>query len=154
MRRTTPLEKIRVRDLCSRALMNKSTFYYHYTDVFQLSDEIEQEALDRCFEHFQERDLLFPEPAAFLDAMQKALGSEVDVLKILSTGREDAQLAKIERKLYSLCLPEGLPEEEQYRIAFAIGGMIHVMQRFDPERRHDNPEVNRHISWLLRKLKD
>ena len=34
MRKTIPLEKIRVRDICANALINKSTFYCHYTDAF------------------------------------------------------------------------------------------------------------------------
>ena len=46
--REKPLEKITVRELCEKAEINRSTFYKHYLDCYDLLDKIEQEAL----EHF------------------------------------------------------------------------------------------------------
>ena len=33
LRREKPVEKIRVKELCDRACINKSTFYAHYQDI-------------------------------------------------------------------------------------------------------------------------
>ena len=38
LRARMPLEKIRVRELCAAACINKSTFYAHYTDIYALSE--------------------------------------------------------------------------------------------------------------------
>lgn len=46
--REKPLEKITVRELCEKAEINRSTFYKHYLDCYDLLDKIEYEAL----EHF------------------------------------------------------------------------------------------------------
>ena len=46
--REKPVEKITVKELCEKAEINRSTFYKHYLDCYDLLDKIEEEAL----EHF------------------------------------------------------------------------------------------------------
>ncbi len=41
-----PLEKIRVKELCEAAHINKSTFYTHYQDVYALSDALEARLIE------------------------------------------------------------------------------------------------------------
>ena len=41
LRARQPLEKIRIKDLCTLAKVNKSTFYAHYQDIYHLSDTLE-----------------------------------------------------------------------------------------------------------------
>ena len=43
LRSRKPLEKITVRELCELACINKSTFYSHYKDIYDLSDSMEAE---------------------------------------------------------------------------------------------------------------
>lgn len=43
LRAHKPLEKLKVKDLCEKAEINKSTFYAHYQDLFDLSQAMEQE---------------------------------------------------------------------------------------------------------------
>ena len=45
--REKPLEKITVRELCEKAKINRSTFYKHYQDCYDLMNKIEEEALER-----------------------------------------------------------------------------------------------------------
>jgi len=45
LRERKPLEKIKVKELCELAYINKSTFYAHYQDIFELSDAVEAELL-------------------------------------------------------------------------------------------------------------
>ena len=40
LRAEKPLEKIRVKELCEKAEINKSTFYAHYRDIFDLSEQL------------------------------------------------------------------------------------------------------------------
>ena len=46
--REKPVEKITVKELCEKAEINRSTFYKHYLDCYDLLNKIEEEAL----EHF------------------------------------------------------------------------------------------------------
>ena len=46
LRRKKPIEKITVKELADLAMINKGTFYLHYQDIYNLSDEIENEFID------------------------------------------------------------------------------------------------------------
>ena len=43
LRAQKPLEKIKIKELCERAQINKSTFYAHYQDIYALSNTLEDE---------------------------------------------------------------------------------------------------------------
>ena len=45
LRAKTPLEKIKIKDLCALACVNKSTFYAHYEDIYALSDQLEKKLI-------------------------------------------------------------------------------------------------------------
>ena len=46
LREKTPLEKIRIKDLCSLACINKSTFYAHYEDIYALANALENKLVE------------------------------------------------------------------------------------------------------------
>lgn len=50
LRARKPLEKITVKELCQLAEINKSTFYAHYLDLFDLSDHLEQQAIQQVMD--------------------------------------------------------------------------------------------------------
>lgn len=41
-----PVDKITVKEVCDMAKINRSTFYFHYANCFNLFDEIKQEAFE------------------------------------------------------------------------------------------------------------
>ncbi len=47
LRTHKPLEKIKVKELCDLACINKSTFYAHYQDIYALANAIEDELVGR-----------------------------------------------------------------------------------------------------------
>ncbi|MGN1382319.1 MAG: TetR/AcrR family transcriptional regulator [Eubacterium sp.] len=48
---TTPLEKISVKSLCSRAGINRSTFYTHYGSPYDVLHDMEDDFVWREYEH-------------------------------------------------------------------------------------------------------
>ena len=46
LRAKNPLEKIKIKDLCALACINKSTFYAHYEDIYALSSRLETKVID------------------------------------------------------------------------------------------------------------
>ena len=46
LRAGKPLEKIKVKELCDRACINKSTFYAHYQDIYALANTMEDEMVN------------------------------------------------------------------------------------------------------------
>ena len=45
LRSKMPLEKIKIKDLCTLACVNKSTFYAHYEDIYALSSRLEDKLI-------------------------------------------------------------------------------------------------------------
>lgn len=50
LREQKPLEKIKIKELCERARINKSTFYAHYQDIYALANALEEEVISAILE--------------------------------------------------------------------------------------------------------
>lgn len=48
LRAKKPIEKITVTELAETAVINKATFYLHYKDIYDLSDQLEDEVLENA----------------------------------------------------------------------------------------------------------
>jgi AcrR family transcriptional regulator len=48
-----PLNKITVKELCSVAEVNRATFYSHYTDLYDLMDQVKKEFTDKICHHIE-----------------------------------------------------------------------------------------------------
>ena len=46
LREKNPLEKIKIKDLCAMACINKSTFYAHYEDIYALANALENKLIE------------------------------------------------------------------------------------------------------------
>ena len=65
LRSRKPLEKITVKELCESARINKSTFYAHYKDIYDLSDAMEEEVVQSIANSIQHPEYLLEHPAEF-----------------------------------------------------------------------------------------
>ena len=101
IRRKLPLEKIKVRSICQRAMINTSTFYNHYRDVQDLSDKLENELLARCASTIPDLDCLFADPYRFLTELRSSFSGGVQAaeLGILFDGRFENLHQKLDRQL-------------------------------------------------------
>ena len=61
-----PLEKITVREIAERAEINKTTFYAHYETVYDLVDQLEQEAVAEVISQLNTAQRLLSSPRAFV----------------------------------------------------------------------------------------
>lgn len=152
LRRTQPLERVRVRDICAEALINKSTFYHHYTDVFDLSDQLEDMVLDECFEAFQYKDKLLADPLVFLGNVPAAMGARKDAIDILFRGRQDVLYDKIERHLRQFYLTEDTTEEEDILLTFVIGGAMYAMRTLAAEGPYGRESVTEVSARIIDRL--
>lgn len=134
-----PIQSITVRELCEQTGINRSTFYNHYRDVYDLLEQIENEMLAelgaRLKEVAQENDLmsmrLFEGIFRFLTQNQDIcvimLGENGDkrfVYRMLEMGREYCV------KNYSAAFPRASKEEIEDFYAFVSNGCIGLMTRW------------------------
>ena len=68
-----PLEKITVTEIAARAEINKTTFYAHYETVYDLVDQLEQEAVGEVISQLNTAQALLSAPRAFVKEMYALL---------------------------------------------------------------------------------
>lgn len=103
LRAKKPLEKITVKELCEMAMINKSTFYSHYEDIYALSDEVESEVVNSVLQTLKQDGFFYGNTEAFTMALFHGYVSQEHLLHILFSGSRGSQLAyKIERGIKEL----------------------------------------------------
>lgn len=51
-----PISKITIKEICDLSEMSRSTFYLHYTDQFELLEDIEKEIIEKTFDNLSNLD--------------------------------------------------------------------------------------------------
>ena len=143
LRKKHSLDDIKVNALCEKALINKTTFYNHYQDIYELSEELEAEVLDDFFDNFKDIDLMLTDANRFISGMHAALEAENDMLRILFMDKLDELVARIEKHIRNY-----YAKEDQMLISFLIGGSIHLMMK----SKNDNEEVEKFLVEVITKI--
>lgn len=100
LRAKKDLEKITVKELCQRAEINKSTFYAHFQDIFQLSEYLEEQVACEIVASVIHPERLFTDPESFNRELFDAYLSQEPLLRTLFSGSRGPMLpARIEASL-------------------------------------------------------
>ena len=120
-------------ELCELAVINKTTFYKHYQDIFALSGEIENETIAGIMVDFEDFDALFSNPYDFVKGLYTAFSSQKRLILVLFADRMNVLVAKVEKYLKAYYLSEKNTPEEDVVMSFLIGGASHVLMepRYD-----------------------
>ena len=131
-------ERIKVKDICEVANINKTTFYNHYTDALELSNEIDDESIDRIIDIFPEKLCLFESPKTYIEGLASAIDREFDNIKIIFNDRVDVLCTKLEAKLKFFYENTKQTPEKQITASFAIGGAVGILKDrfFDSDEKH------------------
>ena len=65
LRSRKSLERITVKEVCEKAEINKSTFYSHYQDIYDLSDKLETEVVESIISALNHPENLLKNPEEF-----------------------------------------------------------------------------------------
>ena len=95
MRSERQLEKITVRELAERAEIHKATFYLHYHDVYELSEQLEKEVIDRILDGLSDPTALLTDPERFNEELYCLLMANESLLGILFSGSRAGMLANL-----------------------------------------------------------
>ena len=83
LRKKKSIEKITVRELSEIAMINKATFYLHYSDIYELADEVENNTIQEIFDELTSLDCIFTEPSKLTKEIVTAFYRRHDVISIL-----------------------------------------------------------------------
>lgn len=92
LRARKPLEKITVKELCEKAEINKSTFYTHFTDVFDLSNQLESDVIRQIVENLPHPNYVVEQPKVFTEELFAAFRSQASITGTLFSGSQSGHL--------------------------------------------------------------
>lgn len=92
LRAHKPLERITVRELADRAEISKATFYLHYHDIYDLSESLQEDVIQRILSSVSRPDLFLTEPARFTQELYAAFFAQQSLIDILFSGAQASVL--------------------------------------------------------------
>lgn len=93
LRAKKPLERISVKEICELANINKSTFYAHYLDIYDLSDKIESEITAQIINGIDVDDLM-REPSSLPKQLAVLYTSRQPLILTIFSGSRTQELPK------------------------------------------------------------
>ena len=100
LRSKKAIEKISVKELCEGAGIHKSTFYMHYQDIYDLSEQLETQVASDVLSQIGHPEELFTDPEEFTRRLYYAYLAQEHLIHILFSGsREGLLIVRIEDSL-------------------------------------------------------
>ena len=94
LRSKKPLEKISIKELCEKAMINKSTFYAHYKDIYDLSERLENEVVNSVIASIQHPEKIFEDPSVFTQELFLGCLSVDTLIQTLFSGTRSGELVR------------------------------------------------------------
>lgn len=96
LRAEHPIERITIRELANRAMINKATFYRHFHDIYDLSDQIENDLIEACLDAVEDPAGIFTREG-FIALADVFRARKKQLRIVFSGGRYDIAIHKIHR---------------------------------------------------------
>lgn len=139
------INKITVKELCERADINKSTFYLHYRDIYDLAEQFKQGLAAKICDivlEYEIRDLISKAPEIWKRVLNLYLDDDTTPLSLHDTAlnfmAEAISTQVLDAVLEKLSASVSDHDEEKlyrYRIftTFIITGFLGLLRSFDTE---------------------
>lgn len=134
------LSKITVTDIIKRADLNRATFYAHYPDVRGVTEEIENEIIEKMLEVLKEFQFtsFFRNPAPLLLKISRYLEEDTDFYRILVRANGSEILMEKLKKVFSdhmlndSDIPESMRQSKmvELRVCYFAGGIVNLYKQW------------------------
>lgn len=134
------LSKITVTDIITRADLNRATFYAHYPDVRGVTEEIENEIIEKMLEVLKEFQFtsFFRNPAPLLLKISRYLEEDTDFYRILVRANGSEIFMEKLKKVFSdhmlndSDIPESVRQSKmvELRVCYFAGGIVNLYKQW------------------------
>lgn len=134
------LSKITVTDIISSADLNRATFYAHYPDVRGVTEEIENEIIEKMLEVLKEFQFtsFFRNPAPLLLKISRYLEEDTDFYRILVRANGSEIFMEKLKKVFSdhmlndSDIPESMRQSKmvELRVCYFAGGIVNLYKQW------------------------
>ena len=137
--RAVPISKISVKMLCESADINRSTFYAHYTDPYDLLSRLEQEVMTEVYEYIDAQDAIeSPEYATqMLNRVLEYTAKNSDLCTILLNENSNSRFQEDIMALAQRKIIEDVrnarnldPRISEYLQCFIVNGAIKIVEKW------------------------
>lgn len=141
-----PLEKISVTEVCRRADVNRSSFYKHYLDIYDLMDKLEDEEYEKIYQATLKDIQLSPDmkdtPSRLRQQALTAIRNNPEFYRLILADPNNRFLTRLTKDTYTFLSDEYVPLadrealfpmdlrpfEKECAIQYLLHGSISVMQ--------------------------
>lgn len=134
------LSKITVTDIITRADLNRATFYAHYPDVRGVTEEIENEIIEKMLEVLKEFQFtnFFRNPAPLLLKASRYLEEDADFYRILVRANGSEMFMEKLKKVFAdhmlndSDIPESMRQSQmvELRVCYFAGGIVNLYKQW------------------------
>ncbi len=125
LRSHKPLERITVKELSELAEISKGTFYLHYKDIYDLSEHLQNEVIQKILDSITRPELFLSAPAQFTQELCTAFYAHQSLNDILFRGTQASVLPlQIEEKMREYIYQLVPQAREQARLSILLSYQI------------------------------
>lgn len=128
---------ITIKELCERADINRSTFYAHYRDQFDLLEGIEEELIEDMAAYMAQYEEQQEDDRQMIEKLIAYFASKEDACRVLLSDKKDTGFQKkVMAFAHQTFMKNWAPDSEtdkelhEYVSTFIISGSIHVIKRW------------------------
>ncbi len=140
MLKKAPVEKISVTELARQAQINKSTFYLHYQDIYELYNEVRNDFLEHMIQSMDYCSLLLSDPEEFLTRFYETMKENGETLEFLWPHHDIVLFQpnlndRISQKIYEDCSLEKSVRNDMvlYVLIESVFRLSFAYQKDEPE---------------------
>ena len=136
IRSKKPLERITVKELCELAEISKATFYLHYKDIYDLSDNLQQQIIKDILSHLSDpKDIIYNLPKANGQIINGYYANK-NIVYILFSGSQFAKLpecieTEIKKLIFSQYPHLEHDAEANVRMTYQIMGSFYAFYKYE-----------------------
>ena len=155
LRKAKPIEKITVKELASLASINKATFYSHYTDIYDLSEQLENETIFSILKNIPHIDSLVTNPVVAVEELTEALTTQKTFTDILFSGsREGLYAIKLETGIKELIFSQFPEYKNDFHwnmiLTFIIQGGLRAYTSYAPINTKDAQTILCNLNVIIK----
>ena len=155
------IKEITVKELVDEVDINRSTFYLHYSDIYQMLESIENELMDEIAQVIEEHPLDLVQNGSsypMIEHIFTILDNNKDIcIALLGKNGDMAFVSRIEKLIAETVLhrlSSRMPKDNrdiEYAYAFCLNGCVGMIKTWLSS---DNQESTQHMAELTHKLID
>lgn len=151
------INEISVKELVEAVDINRSTFYLHYSDIYSLLEEVEQELLEQITEIIKEHPMGVEDNTfLFMEDIYLVLEKNKDLCKALMGDNGDANfIFRIREIIHTnamqqleLLFPD-IKDDLKYTFSFCLSGCMGIVNQWLFENGAETPEHMAKITFSM-----